>query len=256
MAKQSQAKRYILVPEEAASNKNPNFLERREILKTPPETKKMLALDIKMNEILNNDKLNEQEKAEQYATALQLYLKFGEQVQQQQAGETSSTFLQPSSTKGASSKETESVDQNENIIKNQEENNSEKFRTQVENIVAKRYRNQVLKLAEYIKPFESLISWDETSGEVAINHEIIPNSNIIDLLRSTITPRMKIWDTIGGIKFINALSKINFPVTLIPNKESQDLLIKVKKLAPEPRRQKTKKRLQKPNIAWSKLYNK
>ena len=68
-------------------------------------------------------------------------------------------------------------------------------------------------------PFESkpdVITWDKT-GQVKIEGETTPNSNISDLVSDAMRSRKDFNLTTGAKKFFQALSKLNVPKDLVRN---------------------------------------
>ena len=62
-----------------------------------------------------------------------------------------------------------------------------------------------------------MIMWDRT-GQVKIEGETIPNSNISDLVSDAMRSR-KNFNPTGAKKFFQALSKMNVPKDLVRNQE-------------------------------------
>ena len=62
-----------------------------------------------------------------------------------------------------------------------------------------------------------MITWDKT-GQVKIEGETIPNSNILDLVSDAMRSR-KDFNPTGVKKFFQALSKLNVPKDLVINQE-------------------------------------
>jgi len=76
----------------------------------------------------------------------------------------------------------------------------------------KTIKDRVARLINYIKRYTPKIKW-KLNGNVIIDNEIIPKSNIIDLLRKAVTGSSK--SPKGWVKFYEALEDINTPLTLI-----------------------------------------
>ena len=70
-------------------------------------------------------------------------------------------------------------------------------------------------LLDHIKSSKRM-GWDR-DGRLVIDGEIIPKTNIVDLIHSMIRRRKKIVMPTGGDKFFRVLNEINTPRELLPN---------------------------------------
>lgn len=89
-------------------------------------------------------------------------------------------------------------------------------------LLPKRFQSSAEQI---INAFEQRnISWDNTSGTIAINGSIIHRSNIVDLLRVLLTPAIRNTDLPGLQELVLFLYETNFPLLLVKNPEIRKIV--------------------------------
>jgi hypothetical protein len=73
-------------------------------------------------------------------------------------------------------------------------------------------KGRATRLLTYIEKHEPKITWSRKNGIVSVDGRLIPDSNIIDLIRSAISGSKR---PVGWQEFSGALKSINTPVSLI-----------------------------------------
>jgi hypothetical protein len=77
---------------------------------------------------------------------------------------------------------------------------------------SKSTKEKASRLLSYLKRYSSIISWSP-NGNVNINTKILPNTNIVDLVRTAVNGTRK--KPVGWIQFHQVLKHINTPLSLI-----------------------------------------
>lgn len=191
-------KKMILVPQETVAR----------LHETPaltPQTQ-MSSLDTEMNGILNKKYADDSEKWKHYSEALQRYLHF--------AGETRKPL----------SLEIESVP--EKPSDSADPNGSSQIRQQVASVLPKTYKEQALKIHDYLAVSGSPVTWD-AQGVVSIKNTRIPHSNIIDWI-SDLTRYRKNFEPHGINQFVYTLAELNIPLELIGNEKRRAAVLQAK----------------------------
>ena len=72
-------------------------------------------------------------------------------------------------------------------------------------------RDRAMALLNRLKAKPDLVSWDDT-GQVKLEGETIPQTNISDLVSDAVNPRpRKTFNPVGSREFFNVLTKVNVP---------------------------------------------
>jgi hypothetical protein len=180
------AKRMVLVPEEVLDR-----FERKQRLETSPITSGMLQNDIQMSHILQHPDLDDDEKQKLYNASMERYL----ELRRQKDSQVPTVRFAP--------------------IK--EEKNVSLPDAMVVETVPKRMRERATAIMNRLKTRPDIITWDNT-GQVKIEGESIPQSNISDLVSDAVRAR-KNFTPSGSKEFFRALSKMNMPKDLVRNDE-------------------------------------
>lgn len=186
----------VLVPEDVFTR-----FEQRQKLETSPITANMMQKDTEMSNILHRTDMDDAQKQKLYYANLERYLN----LRQQKDDQVPTVQL---------------------AIKNIEKDESKKLAPQeivtlpdsviVDNI-PKAMRSRATTLLKRLKARPDVISWDE-SGQVSLDGEKIPRSNISDLIRDALRGR-KNFNPTGSRQFFRTLSKLNMPKDLVRNEE-------------------------------------
>lgn len=207
----SHVKKMILVPAESVSRLHDS---------TPSDSqKKMSDLDSEMSHILQKQYAEDSEKWKLYNEALQRYLHFAEEKRKPVTLELSE-------------KEEVETPRKDTFL-----------RDQLEKIMPKTYKNQALRLYDYITREGSGVNIDP-SGSIAISGKVIAHSNYLDLIADLTRVRKNQEKPSGSEELMKALSLSNFPLDLIGNDRRRSAIRELQHQSGEktPRRQKTEKK--------------
>ena len=180
-------KRMVLVPEDTV-----NRYEQRQRLETSPILSNMLQSDTQMLNVLQRDGLSDDQKRKLFNAELERYL----ELRQQKDSQIPSVRM----------------------VKDEEEQPAPEPAMPDADIVEPmpRYiRERATSLLNRLKARPEVITWDKT-GQVKIEGETIPNSNISDLVSDAMRSR-KDFNPTGAKEFFQALSKLNVPKDLVRN---------------------------------------
>ena len=83
--------------------------------------------------------------------------------------------------------------------------------------IPKTMKTRALALLARLKERKDVITWDNT-GQVVLNGDFIPKSNISDLVSDAMRPR-KHFNPVGVREFYNMLNEINIPKDLVRNEK-------------------------------------
>ena len=180
-------KRMVLIPEDALHR-----YEQRQRLDTAPITSNMMQKDTDMSNVLQRSDIDDDEKQKLYHANLERYLN----LRRQKDDQIPSVRITPES-KEKPVKMTRLPDA-----------------TIVEHI-PQDIRSRATALLTRLKARPDVISWDD-SGEVKLEGETIPQSNISDLISDAVRGR-KNFDPTGAKEFFRVLSKMNVPRDLVRN---------------------------------------
>ena len=81
--------------------------------------------------------------------------------------------------------------------------------------IPKTMKTRAQALLEHLKEREDVITWDDV-GQVLLNGNLIPKSNISDLISDAMRAR-KHFNPVGVREFYNVLNEINIPKDLVRN---------------------------------------
>ena len=184
-------KRMALIPEELL-----NRYEQRQRLETSPIMTDMIHKDTQMSNILQRDDMTDDQKQKLYNANLERYLELRQQ------------------------KDTQIP--NVRVVGNKEDQEQPQPQQQLPDAVVvepipKTMRSRATALLNLMKTRPDLIRWDK-SGQVKIEGETIPDSNISDLVSDAMRSR-KNFNPKGSKEFFQALSKLNVPKDLARNQE-------------------------------------
>ena len=186
-------KRMILVPEDIYAR-----FEQKQNLETSPIMKNMINTDTDMTDILQRTDVDDTEKQKLYYANLERYLN----LRQQKDSQTPTVQIAPSTT-------------------NREElsapNNAQLSDAVVVEHIPKTMRPRATAILNRLKERPDVITWDKT-GEVKLEGESIPQSNISDLISDALRER-KNFNPTGSKEFFRVLSKINMPKDLVRNEK-------------------------------------
>ena len=180
-------KRMVLVPEDAV-----NRYEQRQRLETSPILSNMLQSDTQMLNVLQRDGLSDDQKQKLFNAELERYLELRQQKDSQIP--------------------------NVRVAKDEKEKPAAEPAMPDADIVEPmpRYiRERATSPLNRLKARPEVITWDK-AGQVKIEGETIPNSNISDLVSDAMRSR-KDFNPTGAKEFFQALSKLNVPKDLVRN---------------------------------------
>ena len=178
-------KRMVLVPEDAV-----NRYEQRQRLETSPIMSNMIHKDTQMSNVLQRDGMNDDQKQKLFNAELERYL----ELRQQKDSPIRSVRVVK--------------DEKEQPLPEPAMSNAD-----VVDSMPPYIRQRATSLLNRLKTRPEVITWDKT-GQVKIEGETIPNSNISDLISDAMRSR-KDFNPTGAKKFFQALSKLNVPKDLV-----------------------------------------
>lgn len=204
----------------------PEVVERLKNRENVP-IKPLSRLDMDMHNILNS-KIEDREKWIQYLQILQRYLHF--------AGEERQPLKLPILAEEPVSNQFDNVKKDhsdpivavsnlttiEDDVKKKNTNLTRYTPNYLFKCIPKSYRHKGDLLVDALLRQNNFIGWDE-NGVVTINKEVIPGSNISDLIGDTLRP-LKREKPIGWQKFAKALKHINFPLSSIGNPQTVEYI--------------------------------
>ena len=198
------AKRMYLVPEEFLKT-----LERKESLQTPALTKKILRLDEKMDNILNNKMKTTDEKVSQYSQNLQQFL---------DATEKSRQFIPTVKIYQENNTEPLSTpDQDQPIppvIEDQGMPNDIPLSdSEILDAIPKNSKTLARSMINRLKANQDQLTWNN-KGEIVVGGNPVVGSNIIDLISDQLKSR-KHFNPTGWEAFTKSLDKMNMPKYLM-----------------------------------------
>ena len=183
-------KRMALIPEELL-----NRYEQRQRLETSPIMANITHKDTQMSNILQRDDMTDDQKQKLYNANLERYL----ELRQQKDSQIPSV----------------------RVVGNKEEPEHQSQQQLPDAVILepipKTMRPRAMALLNRLKTRPDLITWDK-SGQVKIEGEIVPDSNISDLVSDAMRSR-KGFNPTGSKEFFQALSKMNVPKELARNQE-------------------------------------
>ena len=203
------AKRMYLVPEEFLKT-----LERKESLQTPALTQKMLRLDEKMDNILNNKMKMTDEKVSQYNQNLQQFLDAHEQSRQ---------FI-PTVKIYQQNSEPLSQDQPmPPVIEDQEMPNDVPLSdNEILDAIPKNSKTLARSMINRLKANKDQLTWNN-KGEIVVGGNPVVGSNIIDLISDQLKSR-KNFNPTGWETFTETLDRMNMPKYLMRNEKRQNYI--------------------------------
>ena len=188
-------KRRILVPEDAYAR-----FEQKQKLETSPIMKNMINTDTDMTDILQRTDVDDTEKQKLYYANLERYLN----LRQQKDSQIPTVQIAPSATK---------------VVKKlpPPPNNTQLSDEVVVEHTPKTMRPRATAILNRLKERPDVITWDK-AGEVKLEGENIPQSNISDLISDALRAR-KNFNPTGSKELFRILSKINMPKDLVRNEK-------------------------------------
>ena len=175
-----------LVPERVFEN----FL-RQQRQETPATLTKLGDLDTKMSSVLEQDDQTEEEKAKLYAQLLERYLRFKDKraLETEVPVKVIHTADNPTTTKQSP----------EDIAE----------------LLPKTLRPKAKMVLKRIEENPDIINWND-KGELQYNGVIMPDTNIADLVATSVRKRKKTTNTPEGYDtFLKALKRIRVPTNII-----------------------------------------
>ena len=186
-------KRMTLVPEEIYAR-----FEQQQNLETLPIMRNIINTDTGMTDILQRTDVDDTEKQKLYYANLERYIN----LRQQKDSQTPTVQIAPSTT-----------NREELSLPNDAQLSDAVF---VEHI-PKTMRPRATAILNRLKERLDVITWNKT-GEVKLEGESIPQSNISDLISDALRAR-KNFNPTGSKEFFRVLSKINMPKDLVRNEK-------------------------------------
>lgn len=109
------------------------------------------------------------------------------------------------------------------------------------------------QLLQYLKTYPDILRWNDR-GEIIYKDQLIPKSNLTDLIGLILTQRKSYKHLSGREEFLKALNSMNTPKLFFKNKYltmKDDVYSPIKNVKPIV---KVKKTLKSPVMRWQKLY--
>jgi len=194
----NQVNKMILVPHESVARLH-------DTTTSTPQTQ-MSALDTEMNYILRKQYADDSEKWKKYNETLQRFLHFSKESQK-----PFSFAIEPI------------VDQRRD---ESDSNTSSVIRQQLSSVLPKAYKDQALRIHDYLSVSGSPVTWD-AQGIVSVKGTPVPHSNIVDLI-SDLTRYRKNFEPHGVSQFIQTLAHLNIPLDLVGNEKRRTAILQAK----------------------------
>ena len=182
-------KRVVLVPEDAV-----NRYEQRQRLETSPIMSNMMHKDTQMSNVLQCDGMSDDQKQKLLNAKVERYL----ELKQQKDSQIPSVRVVK--------------DEKEQSLPEPAMSNAD-----VVDSIPPYIRQRATSLLNRLKTRPEVITWDKT-GQMKIERETIPNSNISDLVSDAMRSR-KNFNSTDAKEFFHALSKLNVPKDFVRNQE-------------------------------------
>ena len=177
------SKKMVLVPEEALQR-----YEQRQRLETSPLMGTMMHKDTQISDILQRDDVPDDEKQKLFNAYFERFLELRRQ------------------------KETPTP-----VKKEEQRVEPQLSDVDVVEPIPRTMRPRATALLSRLKAKPDVITWDKT-GQVKIEGETIPGSNISDLVSDAMRSRRN-FNSTGAKEFFEALNKLNVPKDLVRNEE-------------------------------------
>lgn len=210
------SKKFVLVPE-------------RDFSKHTPSQKQLSEFDKEMQKILNSD-LQDFEKLQLYYDLLKRKMNLQD-------------FNPPQKMDSIEKDETPKPE----IIEN-----SAISEDNILKMIPKGIQKQADQLLQYLKTYPDILSWNNR-GEIIYKGQLIPKSNLTDLICLILTQRKSYKHFFGRNEFLKALNSMNTPKLFLKNKHltlEDDVYSPIKK---EKSIVKPKRNLMKPSVLrWQK----
>ena len=171
-----------------------------------------VSLDREMKEILDSNIIPLHEKVIAFQAVLQRYLNKVDQYQNREERSIFKGDIKERQHKAGFSKEREEEQEEEE----EKEDKTIKLEKRVVESVPKSLQNKARLLIEHLKDTSDL-GWNER-GEITIRGEKIKNSNISDLVNTTLRSRKHEEEPTGWKDFVSLVKESNVPINLIGNK--------------------------------------
>lgn len=176
---------YQLVPKQMV-----NMLGQANQMQITPNLDSVIKLDNEMEKILNNKNLTIDQKYAQYQEILERYLTYRRKETQQSSHPITI--------------------QDSNIKRNVEDEILQLLPSKGN------VKNKATQLMNILKTKPNIINWDE-DGKLYYKNNLIPNSNIGDIIYDLVNPYSKNRNPIGILHVQKALEEINIPQAMIVN---------------------------------------
>lgn len=115
-------------------------------------------------------------------------------------------------------------------------------------------QKQAEQLLQYLKTYPNILRWNDR-GEIIYKDQLIPKSNLTDLISLILTQRKSYKHLFGRDEFLKALNSTNTPKLFFKNKYltmKDDVHSPIKNVKPIGKVKRTA--LKSPVIRWQKLY--
>ena len=179
----------VLVPEEALQR-----YKQRQRLETSPLMGTMMHKDTHISDILQRDDVSDDEKQKLFNAYFERFLELRRQKETPTPVKKEEQRAEPQLS-------------NDDVVES----------------IPKTMRPRATALLSRLKAKPDVITWDKT-GQVKIEGETIPGSNISDLVSDAMRSR-KNFNPTGSKEFFQALSKMNVPKDLVRNQERWKQLV-------------------------------
>jgi hypothetical protein len=172
---------------------------RLSTLLRPAPLQKVLTLDRRMTDTLNDQGMSEDEKANIYSQLLHELRHFktkGQTLPVRIVGDNNKVVVRPPG-----------------VLENE-----------ILGSVPKSMINKTRQLMDKIKSIPSL-EWNEQTGAVSIDGKVVEDSNLLDLVHDAIRPRKTVPDPPGWEAFSDALVKGGVPLEYINNPKRRNYIL-------------------------------
>ncbi len=197
-----------------------------------PALKALSSLDRDLQHVLNQQHLTTDEKVKQYNQVLQRYATYEDQ--QQMAARAPIKMQMVGSSEPSSSPTTSILDAEA----------MDSIEQEVLSSVPKTMKKKAQMLVKRIKNSPTM-RWTD-KGELVYKDQIVPNTNVVDLVNDALRRRKRIQPE-GWQTFARALKETNVPQDLIGHQERwewmQQSAREIPQQQPPPRQQRKKKRV-------------
>jgi len=194
------ARKMVLVPENYLST-----LHQYQKVQTTPLVKTLGELDTEMERILSRKDITDDVKVKLYNQAMQKYLEYEKQRK----------VKEPIAVKIHSEQADKTENHANSAVDVDQQTTVNHMDDEILNSVPKLSRNKAQLLLNKLKQNKDVMFWNER-GELTYDGKPVPGTNIVDLIRDTMSARKNFQPTSREL-FSRGLARVNTPLNWIGN---------------------------------------